>query len=155
MGKRFAIMVLAGIYLLLASPSLSTSPEPRTEFCAHWNNRCLETCLPNIPAVVCHATCEDRHQNCKVTGCYHFNKPGPQCQLPQSLQLSDPPQPEPKTEFCTRWHNVCLQTCPKDVSTETCRATCENRLRDCPGIGCYHFDKPGPRCQSPSSGQLR
>ncbi len=45
--------------------------------------------------------------------------------------------------FCGGWHAVCRRTLPPGGSV----AVCDARHAACLKTGCYHFNRPGPRCK--------
>lgn len=60
---------------------------------------------------------------------------------------------ETRVQFCSGWHDTCKRTCPAGVPTASCHAVCEGRLQSCESTGCYHFNNPGPRCQTAQPAQ--
>jgi len=73
-------MRTAFIVALLAMATLSTAEaQTRKQHCAMWHNRCLSTCPPNVSKAACRNTCRQRLSDCRASGCYFFNIPGPRC----------------------------------------------------------------------------
>jgi hypothetical protein len=72
-------VLIAGIVVVCAFVGQAEA-QSRTAYCARWHNVCRTTCPANTPKVVCHATCDDRLNACKSSGCYFFNVPGPRCE---------------------------------------------------------------------------
>ena len=48
--------------------------------------------------------------------------------------------------FCGTWLKLCNKTCPGGPGT--CGGVCSARHKACLSSGCFHFNTPGPRCQS-------
>ena len=75
-----------GAVLLVGCATEPPSKE-RLEFCELQHNTCKVTC-PSIGGnlSMCLQVCENRLSDCKRTGCYHFNAPGPQCEPPRAAK---------------------------------------------------------------------
>ena len=62
---------------------------------------------------------------------------------------SDAEQARNVAEFCGVWERVCNRTCP--AGPGNCRGECAARATGCRSSGCFHFNRPGPRCFSNAS----
>lgn len=51
-----------------------------------------------------------------------------------------------QSHFCRNWLQVCNRTCP--AGPGQCGPTCNARHSACLAGGCFHFNRPGPRCYS-------
>jgi len=47
-------------------------------------------------------------------------------------------------EFCNVWQRICNRTCPSGPGN--CTGECASRHAACRTSGCFHFNRPGPRC---------
>jgi hypothetical protein len=47
-------------------------------------------------------------------------------------------------EFCNVWQRICNRTCP--TGPGNCRSECASRNSACRTSGCFHFNRPRPRC---------
>ena len=84
--KRFfpTAFAVAAIAVLVAAcettGSTSTPPtRERVEFCKLQDYTCRVTCPRGGQS--CFPECDRRLDACQKSGCYHFNVPGPQCEL--------------------------------------------------------------------------
>jgi hypothetical protein len=57
---------------------------------------------------------------------------------------ADAQQARNVTEFCGVWRGVCNRTCPTGAGN--CTGECATRHAACRTSGCFHFNRPGPRC---------
>ena len=54
--------------------------------------------------------------------------------------LADAQQARNVAEFCGVWQGICNRT--------GSRSECASRATECRSSGCFHFNRPGPRCFS-------
>src|SRR5262245_58866149 len=77
---RREYFVLFAIGLLWTS--VANAAETRAQFCQRWHAVCTrcDGLGARVPRETCLSTCSARLANCRTTGCYAFNRPGPRCQ---------------------------------------------------------------------------
>jgi hypothetical protein len=74
--------VSARVFCFLGAASESARAETRAQFCARWHAVCTQ-CTgrgATVPRETCLYHCAARLQECRTSGCYFFNVPGPRCQ---------------------------------------------------------------------------
>ena len=50
----------------------------------------------------------------------------------------------PRQKFCSTWLSLCKQTSPGPQGP----GVCASRHSSCLSSGCFHFNNPGPRCET-------
>jgi hypothetical protein len=77
------VAMLAGVSaaVVIVASSLAQA-ETRAQFCARWHGVCArcDGLGATVSRQTCLKTCGTRLAECRTSGCYFFNVPGPRCQ---------------------------------------------------------------------------